>query len=185
MAGVPTHGSTYSGSVCKYYHSYLLCSLDDGHPLKTYIGFTTDPRRRLRQHKGLLTSGARTTKKSGRPWTYVCIVGGFHDQITALQFEWAWQHSNKSRCFRDAVDDDAIASTMHRRRGANARLDELRVLLNHCIPFCLYSLTAYFPDSDYYDMYQRPHQKKYVTETCNSLSEAHMCSIDGLPCYNN
>ena len=61
----------------KHYHCYLLRSLDPGHPLKTYIGFTTDPERRLRQHNGdLKNGGARRTKRAGRPWTFVCVVHG-------------------------------------------------------------------------------------------------------------
>ena len=61
----------------KHYHCYLLRSLDPGHPLKTYIGFTTNPERRLRQHNGdLKCGGARRTKRAGRPWTFVCVVHG-------------------------------------------------------------------------------------------------------------
>lgn len=61
----------------KHYHCYLLRSLDPGHPLKTYIGFTTNPERRLRQHNGdLKNGGARRTKRAGRPWTFVCVVHG-------------------------------------------------------------------------------------------------------------
>ena len=91
-------------------------------------------------------------------------------------------------------EDDMIASRMHRRRGPEARLDELRMLMNHCIPFCLYSLTVYFPDSDYHDIYQRLFQEKNlintsgetnsVMEPYNSLSEARICAVDSLPCYN-
>ncbi|KAK1742346.1 tRNA (uracil-5-)-methyltransferase [Skeletonema marinoi] len=36
----------------KHFHCYLLRSLDPKHPLKTYVGYTADPIRRLRQHNG-------------------------------------------------------------------------------------------------------------------------------------
>ena len=139
----------------KHFHCYLLRSLDPSHPLKTYIGFTTHPQRRLRQHNGLLKSGgARRTKKSGRPWTFVCIVHGFQDKITALQFEWAWQHVHKSKVFRNAINnDDTLAKKMKRRVGPTARLDELRILLMECLPYSLFALTVYFPEQKYYDIF--------------------------------
>jgi predicted GIY-YIG superfamily endonuclease len=118
-------------------HCYLLRSLDPDHPLKTYIGFTTHPSRRIRQHNGILKNGgARRTRRSGRPWTFCCIVGGFESKTAALQFEWAWQNVGKSKAFREAVGDDALARKMGRRRGVKARLEEMRVLLNACKPWC-------------------------------------------------
>jgi predicted GIY-YIG superfamily endonuclease len=138
----------------KHFHCYLLRSLDPSHPLKTYIGFTTHPQRRIRQHNGILKNGgARRTKKSGRPWTFVCVIHGFQDKITALQFEWAWQNVDKSKAFREAVGDDTLARKMKRRYSPKARLEELRILLKECLPFCLYSLTVYFPEREYHDIF--------------------------------
>jgi len=139
----------------KHFHCYLLRSLNPDHPLKTYIGFTTNPSRRLRQHNGILKAGgANKTKRSGRPWTFVAIIHGFQDKITALQFEWAWQNVDKSKAFRDAVGDDALARKMKRRLGPKARLDELRWLLKDVQPFCLYSLTVYFPEREYCEIFR-------------------------------
>lgn len=83
-----------------YYGCYLLESLKLKH--RTYIGFTMDPRRRLRQHNGELTAGAWKTKK-GRPWKMVLCVWGFSNKISALQFEYAWQHPAICRHARGAV----------------------------------------------------------------------------------
>lgn len=140
----------------KHFHCYLLRSLNPDHPLKTYIGFTTNPSRRLRQHNGILKAGgANRTKKSGRPWTFVAILHGFQDKITALQFEWAWQNVDKSKAFREALGgNDALARKMKRRLGPNARLDELRWLIKDVQPFCLYSLTVYFPERVYYEIFR-------------------------------
>ena len=139
----------------KHYHCYLLRSLNPDHPLKTYIGFTTNPTRRLRQHNGILKNGgANKTKRAGRPWTFVAIIHGFQDKITALQFEWAWQNVDKSKAFREAVGNDALARKMKRRMGPKARLDELRWLVKDVQPFCLYSLTVYFPEREYCEIFR-------------------------------
>ncbi|KAL7450666.1 hypothetical protein ACHAWC_002547, partial [Mediolabrus comicus] len=136
-------------------HCYLLRSLNPDHPLKTYIGFTTNPTRRLRQHNGILKNGgANKTKRAGRPWTFVAIIHGFQDKITALQFEWAWQNVDKSKAFREAVGNDALARKMKRRMGPKARLDELRWLVKDVQPFCLYSLTVYFPEREYCEIFR-------------------------------
>ncbi|KAL7473086.1 hypothetical protein ACHAXS_013489 [Conticribra weissflogii] len=140
----------------KHFHCYLLRSLHPDHPLKSYIGFCTYPPRRLRQHNGILKNGgANRTKRSGRPWTFVTIIHGFTDKITALQFEWAWQNVHKSKSFREAVGCDKLAKKMRRRLGVKARLEELRILLRECLPFCLYSLVVYFPEEKYRDIFCR------------------------------
>ena len=58
-------------------------------PIKTYIGKTNDLDRRLKQHNGILSGGAKATH--GKNWTRVCHVKGFVDERSALQFEWAWK----------------------------------------------------------------------------------------------
>lgn len=69
---------------------------------RTYIGFTVNPERRVKQHNGILTQGAYRTKK-WRPWEMVMLVTGFADQRTALQFEWTWQHLDTSLDTKEAV----------------------------------------------------------------------------------
>jgi len=83
-----------------FYGCYLLQSLKQTG--RTYIGFTVDPRRRLRQHNGELKMGAWKTKK-WRPWKMVLVVWGLPNKITALQFEHAWQHPALSRHVREPV----------------------------------------------------------------------------------
>lgn len=66
---------------------YMLASLDRK---KTYVGATVDPARRLRQHNGEISGGARATK--GRMWRRVFLVNGFEDERAALRFEWRWKY---------------------------------------------------------------------------------------------
>lgn len=65
---------------------------------RTYVGYTVDPRRRLRQHNGDLCGGARATR--GRRWTHLAVVAGFQTQQQGLQFEWAWKFWTRKRRWR-------------------------------------------------------------------------------------
>lgn len=75
---------------CKYY-VYLLRSTTSK---KTYIGYTVNIKRRLRQHNGEITGGAKRTQK-GRPWELVAWVTGFPYERTALQYEFCIQRTRK------------------------------------------------------------------------------------------
>jgi predicted GIY-YIG superfamily endonuclease len=61
---------------------------------RTYIGATTDVRRRLRQHKGEIVGGAKSTRKERPSWTLVCYLEGFLGRSTTYR----WEKLLKSRC---------------------------------------------------------------------------------------
>ena len=84
------------------YYCYLLKSNNEKFLNETYIGFTDDPIRRLRQHNGLIKGGAKKTSKK-RPWSLVLVISNFHNKILALQFEWAWQEPFVSKFTSDKV----------------------------------------------------------------------------------
>lgn len=73
------------------YCCYLLKSLKPGFTNRTYFGYTKNPTKRLRQHNGEIVGGAKATTKF-RPWQIVCLVTGFPNKRTALQFEWKNHH---------------------------------------------------------------------------------------------
>ncbi|XP_045825045.1 uncharacterized protein LOC123917391 isoform X1 [Trifolium pratense] len=85
-----------------FFACYLLTSLNPRFKGHTYIGFTVNPRRRIRQHNGEIGSGAWRTKKK-RPWEMVLCIYGFPTNVAALQFEWAWQHPVESLAVRKAA----------------------------------------------------------------------------------
>uniref|UniRef100_A0A1D1XJG7 Structure-specific endonuclease subunit SLX1 homolog n=1 Tax=Anthurium amnicola TaxID=1678845 RepID=A0A1D1XJG7_9ARAE len=85
-----------------FFACYLLCSLCPRYKGHTYIGFTINPRRRIRQHNGEIRCGAWRTKCK-RPWEMVLCIHGFPSQVSALQFEWAWQHPKESLAVRKAA----------------------------------------------------------------------------------
>ena len=68
----------------------------------TYVGFTVDVDRRLKQHNGLLVGGAKATK--GKTWTRILTVTGFPTQRDALQFEWKWKFVTRKTKGTTAVE---------------------------------------------------------------------------------
>ena len=75
---------------------YLLTSLHPSCKNHCYIGFTYDPIRRIRQHNGEIRGGQTKRTSVKRPWEMVLVIHGFPTSTLALQFEWAWQNTQKT-----------------------------------------------------------------------------------------
>lgn len=73
-----------SGGAGGFFCCYLLRSTCPRIKGRTYIGFTVNPRRRIRQHNGEISSGAWRTR-NGRPWEMVLCIYGFPTNVAALQ----------------------------------------------------------------------------------------------------
>jgi predicted GIY-YIG superfamily endonuclease len=94
---------------------------------RTYVGFSTNVDRRLRQHNGELAGGARATH--GSSWKRICTIAGFPTQQSALQFEWKWKH-----CTRKARGNSAV----ERRCEALFTLLNLEQSTSKAVPFSTY-----------------------------------------------
>lgn len=65
---------------------------------RTYVGITTDPARRLAQHNGELSGGARSTR-AGRPWRLAAEYGPYDGRGAALRAERAVKRLSGRRRF--------------------------------------------------------------------------------------
>eukprot|EP00698_Gefionella_okellyi_P024532 TRINITY_DN8685_c0_g1_i1.p1 TRINITY_DN8685_c0_g1~~TRINITY_DN8685_c0_g1_i1.p1 ORF type:complete len:291 (-),score=17.53 TRINITY_DN8685_c0_g1_i1:71-943(-) len=115
---------------------YLLTSENSNYKNHTYIGFTVNPHRRIRQHNGEIVNGARSTRTK-RPWKMVMLVYGFPTKIAALQFEWAWQHPRESRKLRQVATSMTNAGPQTRIK---AKIRIVHEML-HVEPWSTYPLT--------------------------------------------
>lgn len=61
---------------------------------RTYVGYTNNLKRRIRQHNREIKGGAKSSAY-GRPWEIVCYITGFPSSTAALQFEHALHKCRK------------------------------------------------------------------------------------------
>lgn len=77
---------------------YILKNNYEPHKNITYNGSTNNLRRRIRQHNGIITGGAKLTKKYGdQSWEIYALVSGFHDYVNCLQCEWRIKHPDNKK----------------------------------------------------------------------------------------
>ncbi|KAG8365789.1 hypothetical protein BUALT_Bualt17G0008300 [Buddleja alternifolia] len=153
----------------RFFACYLLTSICPRFKGHTYIGFTVNPRRRIRQHNGEIRSGAFRTKKM-RPWEMVLCIYGFPTNVAALQFEWAWQHPVTSLAVRaEAVNFKSLSGLANKIKLAYTMLT---------LPaWQSMNLTVNFFSTKY---------QKYISG-CPTLPKqirTRVCSMDDLPCYD-
>lgn len=103
---LPEPGNSNSPPKGKPYWVYVIQSQQvrvgkRGNPLPGfhYVGMTTDPKRRLRQHNGEIKGGGRYTSRL-RPWRLRAVWGPYADRSEALKAERALKRSKRgtARC---------------------------------------------------------------------------------------
>ncbi|KAG5186428.1 hypothetical protein JKP88DRAFT_156886 [Tribonema minus] len=96
---------------------------------RTYVGYTVLPKRRLRQHNGVITGGARSTAGKG-PWRFAFVLTSeSFDSHKGLSCEWHLKRPNgrRSRC----------------RPGVQGRIDLLsKVVCHHKFCTCAFRIYA-------------------------------------------
>mmetsp|Transcript_20169 Transcript_20169/g.24451 ORF Transcript_20169/g.24451 Transcript_20169/m.24451 type:complete len:172 (+) Transcript_20169:116-631(+) len=163
------------------YCCYLLTPLDKKNCGKvTYVGFTNNPMRRIRQHNGEIKNGAKRTTRH-RPWEFVLVVVGFPTKFSALSFEWAWQHSQASRMFSQTVKQQ-LKTTSYRKIGGKQsvkrKLIELTYMLTACPSFSKFSLIVNFQHQSNANIFKDLLRQQFI---CNSLPHY----ISGICSYIN
>ena len=73
------------------YYCYIIRSTNINYPNSTYNGSTNNLKRRLRQHNGEISGGAKATVGK-RPWEYFVIWEGYSSKNEALSCEWRIKH---------------------------------------------------------------------------------------------
>lgn len=161
-----------------HFHVYLLRSCKNSRR-SFYIGKTTDPKKRIRQHNGEILGGAKQTRKaSKRPWEMIVVVEGFPSRTSALQFEWQWQHPKKSKVVRSAVKR---ASASSKRTGVRRLLHILEAMLTSKL-WRQYPLDVRICDAECYEWFKKVAESKlpsYMNVFLSSLSECAVYNKHG------
>jgi predicted GIY-YIG superfamily endonuclease len=111
-------------------YCYLLYT-DAGH---TYVGATVDPDRRLEQHNGQRSGGARATGirvHQGHEWKRACYIKGIPEWRSALQIEWRWKQLGRTHC-------KSVRNPMDRRLASLKHLLSLEKPTSMAIPYEAY-----------------------------------------------
>lgn len=98
---------------------------------RTYIGFTVNPPRRLKQHNGQIRYGGAYRTRKHRPWSNVAVIHGFTCKTQAMQFEWAWQHPQRSLTLKTHLHrPDALQLPTKKRNTVQGALQTLAALVS-------------------------------------------------------
>jgi predicted GIY-YIG superfamily endonuclease len=138
------------GIPVKPWYCYILRNKQNEFRNLTYNGSTNDPNRRLRQHNGEISGGARFTSSTHGGWEIYAIMTGFVDHKNALSCEWRIKHTNGKPGSRPANHRGVLG----RIRGLNEivrlpRWTNQCTIDNHVVKYTVYLAPDVFP---YFDM---------------------------------
>jgi len=100
--------------------SWVCYCLISKHGRRTYVGATVSLERRLRQHNGEISGGARATSASAcKPWQVAMVVDGFGtDKRSALSFEKRWKLATRRMMRASSRSGGSKASSPHAEKVA-------------------------------------------------------------------
>jgi len=72
-----------------------LCYIISNNSSRTYIGYTNDFKKRIRQHNGEISGGAKytTAHMCNDGWTPILLISGIENKHNALSLEWRMKRS--------------------------------------------------------------------------------------------
>ena len=112
----------------------------------SYVGMTNDIFKRLRQHNGELTGGARYTSRR-KGWYPVLIIDGFQDMKSAMQCEWRFKRGKKGVNGRIKYLNDFVMNNERWTSKSDNIKDQ--------------NLT-YYLDKDYVNIFDFPNKELYM-----------------------
>ena len=112
----------------------------------SYVGMTNDIFKRLRQHNGEISGGARYTSKR-KGWYPVLIIDGFQDMKSAMQCEWRLKRGKKGVIGRIKYLNDFLKNNeCWTSKSDNIKEQKLN----------------YYLDVDYIDIFSYPNKELYM-----------------------
>lgn len=64
---------------------------------RSYVGYTSNPFRRLRQHNRIIKGGAKYTQNASGHWEYLAVItSDTLDKQSALSLEWHTKHDKRT-----------------------------------------------------------------------------------------
>lgn len=112
----------------------------------SYVGMTNDIFKRLRQHNGEISGGAKYTSKR-KGWYPVLIIDGFLDMKSAMQCEWRLKRGKKGVLGRIKYLNDFLMN--------NNRWTSKSELIK-------YQNLTYYLDKEYISIFNYPNKELYM-----------------------
>jgi predicted GIY-YIG superfamily endonuclease len=81
--------------------NYLCYCIRNENENKTYIGITNNFKKRIRQHNGILSGGAKYTH--GDKWSPIIILTGFISKNQVLRFEYLWKKCKIKTTYKSGI----------------------------------------------------------------------------------
>lgn len=149
---------------------YMLRSLNPKYPNRTYIGYTNNLKRRIRQHNGLIKGGAKYTRV-GRPYKIVCYISGFPNRSSALQFEWRCHHpGGKGKNHRRITNRYRKYKGLDRRKRILEFIFKLERWTNNCHLCKSFQLTINWLESCHkIKKLSKPHRQQNIQDEINTI----------------